>query len=70
MFLTENITEDFYYNLTHFSTLNKTGSRRNETECMVILNTSLKSLFALFSTPKCTKSTPLVGFDLQCPAKQ
>lgn len=31
MFLTENIKEDFYYNLTHFSMLNRTSSKTNET---------------------------------------
>lgn len=63
MFLTENIKEDFYYNLTHFSTWNRAGSKTNETECMVILNTFLKSHFAFFGT---LKYTP-VGFGFQCP---
>lgn len=63
MFLTENIKEDFYYNLTHFSTLNRTGSKTNERDCMIILNAFLKSHFALFGT---LQYTP-VGFDFQYP---
>lgn len=70
MFLTENIKEDFYYNLTYFSILSRTGSKTNETECTVILNTVLESNLALPGTLKYPQSTALVGFDLQHPPNQ
>lgn len=64
MFLTENIKEDSYYNLTYFSIWRSTSSKTNETERTVMLNTVLKSPLALSGTLKYPQSTALVGFDL------
>lgn len=61
MFLTENVVEDFCYNLTYFSRLDRTGSKTNETKYMVILNTFFKTHFALWGTWKCPLNAPLVG---------